>query len=131
MLLAAGDAAHTMLLTMVTALAAGVFLIVIARRLAIPGIVLLLAGGVLLGPSGLGIVQPDELGGRLGEVGAQAGTLQVELLERKPLEVLLLAVERGREPRLQPVDARTDIYSLCATLYELLTLKPVFEPRAL
>jgi len=63
--LLASDASHTMLQTMVVALSAGVLLIVIARRLDIPGIVLLLAGGFLLGPQVWGehaLVQPDSLG---------------------------------------------------------------------
>ena len=46
----AGDNIHAMVMTMCTAIAAGTFLIVIARRLNIPAIVLLLIGGVLLGP---------------------------------------------------------------------------------
>jgi NhaP-type Na+/H+ or K+/H+ antiporter/mannitol/fructose-specific phosphotransferase system IIA component (Ntr-type) len=58
-----------MLRTMVTAIAGGVFLIVLARRLGIPSIVALLAGGVLLGPEVWGDaapIQPASLGEGLG-----------------------------------------------------------------
>lgn len=44
------------------ALGAGVVAQVVARHLRLPSIVLLLAVGVLLGPDGLGLVQPDALG---------------------------------------------------------------------
>ncbi|MFH1844792.1 MAG: sodium:proton antiporter [bacterium] len=44
------------------ALAAGITAQVMARHLRIPGIVLLLGVGVLLGPDGLGFVQPEVLG---------------------------------------------------------------------
>ena len=67
-LAAAGGQAHSMLLTMSTAIASGVMLIVIARRLNLPAIVLLLVGGVVLGPAVLGdhaLVRPDALGGGL------------------------------------------------------------------
>jgi NhaP-type Na+/H+ or K+/H+ antiporter/mannitol/fructose-specific phosphotransferase system IIA component (Ntr-type) len=59
---------HDMLLTIVAAISAGVFLIAIARRLGLPVIVLLLAGGILLGPAVMGesaLVKPDALGGGL------------------------------------------------------------------
>ena len=63
------NTSHGMLLTIVTAMFAGVMLIVIARKLGIPAIVVLLFGGVALGPAvwdGLfGVpapVRPDELG---------------------------------------------------------------------
>jgi NhaP-type Na+/H+ or K+/H+ antiporter len=49
-------------LTVALALAAGMFAQAIARHLRIPGIVLLLGAGVLLGPDGLGIVRPEILG---------------------------------------------------------------------
>jgi len=49
-------------LTLVLALAAGVFAQSIARHLHVPGIVLLLAAGAGLGPDGLGWVRPRELG---------------------------------------------------------------------
>jgi NhaP-type Na+/H+ or K+/H+ antiporter/mannitol/fructose-specific phosphotransferase system IIA component (Ntr-type) len=61
-LAAADGGSHEMLLTMVTAISAGVLLITIARRLRLPGLVMLLAGGVVLGPTGLGLVQPASLG---------------------------------------------------------------------
>ena len=47
------------------ALAAGVLAQGLARHLRVPGIVLLLGTGVLLGPDGIGLVQPDVLGGGL------------------------------------------------------------------
>jgi NhaP-type Na+/H+ or K+/H+ antiporter len=49
-------------LTVALALVAGMFAQALARHLRIPGIVLLLGMGVLLGPDGLGIVRPDTLG---------------------------------------------------------------------
>ncbi|MEM9692512.1 MAG: cation:proton antiporter [Myxococcota bacterium] len=57
--------AQLVLTTIAVALAAGVFLIVAAKRLGIPAIVLLLAGGIALGPSGANIVQPAMLGSGL------------------------------------------------------------------
>lgn len=56
------DHAHDMLVTMVTAIVAGVILIVMARRTRVPAIVLLLLGGVGLGPMGLGVFDPGSLG---------------------------------------------------------------------
>lgn len=49
------------LFTLVAAISAGVILTAVARRLDFSAIVLLLLGGVLLGPRGLGIVKPDSL----------------------------------------------------------------------
>ncbi len=49
-------------MTMVASIASGVLLIALARRLRIPSIVLLLVGGVALGPEGLDIVRPGLLG---------------------------------------------------------------------
>ncbi|NUP90523.1 MAG: cation:proton antiporter [Candidatus Sumerlaeia bacterium] len=48
--------------TLVLAASAGVFLIVLARRLAIPSIVALLLGGLALGPHGVGVILPENLG---------------------------------------------------------------------
>lgn len=49
-------------LTVALALAAGMLAQALARHLAVPGIVLLLGTGVLLGPDGLGAVRPVTLG---------------------------------------------------------------------
>ncbi|MCH7948018.1 MAG: sodium:proton antiporter [candidate division Zixibacteria bacterium] len=51
-----------MALTISLALAAGLFATVLAQHLRIPGIVLLLATGAILGPDLLGIIRPDTLG---------------------------------------------------------------------
>jgi NhaP-type Na+/H+ or K+/H+ antiporter/mannitol/fructose-specific phosphotransferase system IIA component (Ntr-type) len=51
-----------MLLTLVTAVVAGVGLMVLSARLAIPAIVVLLAGGYLLGPEMLNLVRSAALG---------------------------------------------------------------------
>jgi len=59
------DDTHHALLTLAFALAAGTLLIVVARRARLPTIVLLLGGGIGLGPEGLGWIQPDYLGGFL------------------------------------------------------------------
>lgn len=56
------DAARSMLLTVAVAIAAGAMLVVLARRSGLPAIVLLLAGGVLLGPAVFGVIDPDRLG---------------------------------------------------------------------
>lgn len=69
--LAAGGAAGPLLSTVVTAIVAGIGLLIVARRLGIPAIVLLLAGGVLLGPMVWGAsapIQPASLGDGLGVV---------------------------------------------------------------
>jgi NhaP-type Na+/H+ or K+/H+ antiporter len=49
-------------LTLAIAMAAGMVAQAIARHLRIPGIVLLLAAGALLGPDGLGVVRPATMG---------------------------------------------------------------------
>ena len=51
--------------TLALSVAAGAVLMVLAKKLNIPGIVFLLIGGVLLGPEGLGFVQPETLGSTL------------------------------------------------------------------
>ncbi len=52
-------------LTTAIALAAGMIAQAVARHLRIPGIVLLLATGVLLGPDVANLVHPDSLGSGL------------------------------------------------------------------
>lgn len=54
---------HSAALTVGLALAAGMLAQIIARHLRIPGIVLLLATGVLLGPEVAGLLHPETLGG--------------------------------------------------------------------
>ncbi|MEM9445368.1 MAG: cation:proton antiporter [Verrucomicrobiota bacterium] len=56
-----GDHGHEVMLSLTAAISLGVFLIVLARILKQPGIILLLVGGVILGPEILGIVQPEAL----------------------------------------------------------------------
>ena len=66
--LAAGGGDPLVLRTIVAAIAGGVFLVVLARRLSVPAIVLLLLGGVLLGPQIAGdaaLLQPRALGAGL------------------------------------------------------------------
>jgi len=55
-------------LTIALALAAGMIVQALARHLRLPGIVLLLAAGVLLGPDVLNLVRPDSLGGALADL---------------------------------------------------------------
>jgi NhaP-type Na+/H+ or K+/H+ antiporter len=55
-------------LTIALALAAGIIAQSVAHHLRIPGIVLLLITGVLLGPDVSGIIQPDTLGSALGVI---------------------------------------------------------------
>ncbi|WP_223639034.1 sodium:proton antiporter [Corallococcus sp. EGB] len=49
-------------LTLGLSLVAGILAQLLARHLSVPGIVVLLAAGVLLGPEGLGLIQPASLG---------------------------------------------------------------------
>jgi len=56
---------HAILISLTTAIAGGILLTIAARHLNLPGIVLLLFGGIALGPEGLGLVQPDSLDGFL------------------------------------------------------------------
>ncbi len=49
------------LLSLATAIAAGVILVAIAHKINLSAIVLLLLGGICLGPQGLGVVQPGSL----------------------------------------------------------------------
>lgn len=53
---------HSALLTLTTAAAAGVGLVVLAQRLAVPSAALALLAGIALGPEALGWVQPVALG---------------------------------------------------------------------
>ena len=53
---------HEVALTVALALAAGMAVQLIARSIKVPAIILLLATGVALGPTGLGWVEPDALG---------------------------------------------------------------------
>ena len=53
---------HDMLMTVVMAISIGVLLSSVARRMGIPAIVLLLAGGVVAGPEVMGLVRPAVLG---------------------------------------------------------------------
>lgn len=53
---------HTLMITVVVALAAGVLVQVIAHHLRFPAIAILLLAGIGLGPQGLGWVQPQSLG---------------------------------------------------------------------
>lgn len=61
---------HTneLLLTFTTAAALGVCLFTLAHYLKVSAIVVLLIGGVIAGPSGLGIVKPETLGDGLGTI---------------------------------------------------------------
>lgn len=63
---------HDAVLTISLATAAGVLLVVAGRRLRVPSIVLLLAGGVLLGPEALGWIDPRSLGDGLPTINALA-----------------------------------------------------------
>ena len=53
---------HDMLITMVTAISAGVILIAASKLVRTSSIVLLLIGGMLLGPEFLGLIKPESLG---------------------------------------------------------------------
>lgn len=67
-LVLAAEGTTPMIRTVAAAIAVGVLLIAAARRLGLPAIVLLLAGGILLGPATLGeyaIVEPETLGAGL------------------------------------------------------------------
>lgn len=78
-------------LTVALALAAGIVAQAAARHLRVPGIVLLLAAGVLLGPDVLGLVRPSSLGDNLHMVVGMA--VAVVLFEG----ALNLQLERLRE----------------------------------
>ncbi len=54
-------AKHALLVSLTTAISGGVFLTIAARWFKLPAIILLLAGGVALGPEGIGLVQPSSL----------------------------------------------------------------------
>lgn len=57
-----GDMGNVVVSTLALSVAVGGILMVVAKFLKIPGIVLLLFGGVILGPEVLGLVQPATLG---------------------------------------------------------------------
>ena len=56
---------HTIMLTLTVALAVGTVMLALADRLRIPMMVPLLASGILLGPYGLGLLNPNALGSGL------------------------------------------------------------------
>jgi NhaP-type Na+/H+ or K+/H+ antiporter/mannitol/fructose-specific phosphotransferase system IIA component (Ntr-type) len=56
---------HGFVTTLSFAIGIGAFLMVVAKRMRIPGIVLLLFGGITLGPEGWNIVHPEALGSTL------------------------------------------------------------------
>jgi len=53
---------HHILITFVAASVLGVFLVLLAHRIRVSGIILLLFGGIIAGPEFIGIVQPNVLG---------------------------------------------------------------------
>lgn len=53
---------HTILLTLLTAISAGIALIALSRKTGVPAIILLLLSGFALGPEGAGFVRADSLG---------------------------------------------------------------------
>lgn len=57
-----GQIGDVVVSTLALSVAVGGLLMVVARKARLPGIVLLLVGGVLMGPEGLGLVQPDTIG---------------------------------------------------------------------
>lgn len=59
---------HSPAMTIALALMVGVVAQAVARHVRIPGIVLLLASGVVLGPDGLDWIRPATLGGALGDL---------------------------------------------------------------
>ena len=71
-------------LTFAIALAAGIAAQSVARHLRIPGIVLLLAVGILLGPDVANVVRPETLGHGLDEI---VGLLGAADSVRQPLEL--------------------------------------------
>jgi len=60
-----GALGNGVVVTLAVAIGAGAFLTVVAKRLKIPGIILLLFGGVTLGPEGWNVIQPEALGEHL------------------------------------------------------------------
>ena len=57
-----GEMGNVVVSTVALSIAVGGILMAVAKRMGIPGIVLLLFGGVILGPEVLGLVQPHTLG---------------------------------------------------------------------
>jgi NhaP-type Na+/H+ or K+/H+ antiporter/mannitol/fructose-specific phosphotransferase system IIA component (Ntr-type) len=57
------DSAHkqAVIITLTAAIGLGLLLTILARRLRVPGIVLLLAGGVAFGPEGLNLIRPESM----------------------------------------------------------------------
>ena len=62
------DHAHEILVTFAEALFFGVFLVLIAHRIKVSMIVILLIGGVILGPECLGWIDPNHLGDGLSTI---------------------------------------------------------------
>lgn len=59
---------HDLIATFSIAAALGVVLMIIANRLKVSAIVILLVGGVLAGPEGLGLIHPEKLGSGLSAI---------------------------------------------------------------
>lgn len=56
------DGADKALITLITAISAGTFFMGLAQRTGVPAIVMLLGGGILLGPEVIGLINPTSLG---------------------------------------------------------------------
>ena len=59
---------HDQLITFAVASALGVFFLTLAVRVRVSAIVILLLGGILVGPEFLGLIDPDHLGSGLGTI---------------------------------------------------------------
>jgi NhaP-type Na+/H+ or K+/H+ antiporter len=113
------DLASSPALVLALALIAGILSQILARHLRIPGIVVLLAAGVLLGPEVLGIVDPGALGHAMHDVVGFA--VAVILFEGGlNLDIRRLRREAGSIRRLLTLGAGITLVGATATSHWLL-----------
>lgn len=115
---------HDVILTLSLSAAMGIILVVVAQRFMLPAIVLLLGGGILLGPEVLGLVDPNGLGHGLETIAAL--TISVILFEGG----LTLDFEGYRKSsvvirRLLTIGPIITWFGISATVYFLYSTGPI------
>jgi NhaP-type Na+/H+ or K+/H+ antiporter/mannitol/fructose-specific phosphotransferase system IIA component (Ntr-type) len=114
---------HALLNSIATAIAGGMFLTVLSRKISVSAIILLLFGGIALGPEGIGLVQPGSLGSFLPVVVSLAVGL---ILFEGGLTLDLRGFSRGSQaiPRLLSVGVLITWFGAALTFWLVLRADP-------
>lgn len=118
-------AGHGAVVTLAAAFAAGGILIILARRLRLPAIVLLLSGGILLGPEFLNWVQPAQLGPFLSTL-VSLGIGLILFEGGLTLDVSAYRRAKGVIPRLLTLGALISWASVSTIVYFLFEVELAF-----